>query len=331
MEKFEELCNGYIQTAIEYCNNNLYQYKREKVNIDFKIRNSMNIGGSSTYNGENYSIAINYGVFKKIEIIYGILLHKNNEQFYKTVAVEKEFDDEKAGFYMHLLMEISCKIIIFHELGHIFNGHLKYKYYEIDNNDSLEMNMLPEESNSLPPLFSQALELNADAFAATFVLGQITFDETISKYNKQCPELIKSKSHVYTMFFIASGILFSEMGLANSRKNAALHELKYLPLRTRLDMFLRNSLTSYFALNKEVSADRELLNMDFLREVKSNIESYVNLLHVAEGLPESEFNNSNNSEELDEVHIQHADELLKYWTNEVSPKLFTYTYFALPD
>ena len=330
-EKFEEFCKGCIESSIENCDSLLYQFKKNKIDIEFVIEsNKMSIGGSSCFKDDKYKIHINYGVFRKIHDIYDVLLHKNNEQFYKTVALEKEFDDKKAAYYMRLLMEISSKIIIFHELGHIFNGHLKYKYFEVDNRNSLEMYMLSEKNKSFPPIFSQALELNADAFAATRTLGIFTFDENISYYNEECPELIKEKSHMYLLFFIASVILFSEMGIANTRNNKQLHQLNYLPLRTRLDTLIRNSLAAYFGLNKEEKADSHIFTIEFLREVIGNIESYVNLYHIAHGLPETEYNINNNSEELDETHLKHADYLLNYWTVEVRPKLINYAHFELP-
>ena len=227
-------------------------------------------------------------------------------------------------------MDISCKVIIFHELGHIFNGHLKYKYFEVDGKKSSELYMLPGKSNSLLPMYSQTLELNADAFAATQVLAQFTYDSNISYFNKKCPELIKSKDHMYILFFTATVTLFAEMGLANTRNQKVISELNYLPLRTRLDTLIRNSRAAYFYMNKEVSNDSELTATEFLKEVISNVEEYVNLYNIEIGLPKSQFNWENNLEEIDEEHIKHVDRLFQFWGSEVRPKLIKYTYYDLP-
>ncbi|MFJ3386373.1 hypothetical protein [Lysinibacillus sp. NPDC086135] len=317
-----------IAACIEYCNSNLTEAGHSTIDIAYDIASDSSVGGTSSYNGEKYLIEINYGVLKKINDIYAILLHKNNESFYQKISLEQTFDDYKADFYLSLLVEESLKIVIFHELAHVLNGHLKYLYQ--NSSEKVNLNLINEDNNELEPLFSQALEMNADAFAATHCISMLTFPKSIYMRNEQCQGLIKNKSHAYLIFYIASGILFSELGMSNPRESKPLNELYYLPLRTRYDTMIRCSTNAYFKLNPEQSSDSEFLNHEFLREMSSNTELYHSMLRVKQGGSNLNFDIKNNIEEISEEYINHADEIFRYWSNTVREPLLKHTIFDLP-
>lgn len=317
-----------IAKCIEFCNSNLVKAGYSKVDISFDVGPSNYIGGTSNYDGEKYLVDVNYGVFNRIYKIYATLLHKNNENFYRKVSLEEKFDDNKANGYWSLLVEVSLKIVIFHELAHVLNGHLKYMYKK--NFENVNLNLVNEGNNELEPLFSQALEMNADAFAATQCLAMMTFPKTIDDYNKRYPEIIKGKSHTFFIFYIASGILFSELGMSIPRESKPLNELYYLPLRTRFDTMIRCSTNAYLKLNPEESSDSEFLNHEFLREMASNTELYHSMLRVAEGNSKLNFDIYNNIEEISQEYISHADGIFKYWSDVVRRPLEEFSIFDLP-
>lgn|GEM_PF-3642269 len=272
---------------------------------------------------------MNYGILEKINEIYSILLHENNKSFYEKISLEKTFDDKKASSYKNLLIEYSLRFIVFHELGHIYNGHLKYLYYE-KGIEKAEFHLINTIQNEMEPLFSQSIEMNADAFAATRCIDILTYDENIKVYNSKSSYLIKDKSHAYIIFYIVSGILFAELGLGNPREDKELHEMYYLPLRTRLDTMIRCSLSAYYTINKNRINDRSVLNEEFLREMAPNTEQYFNLLRIEQGAEPSDFDTNNNLEEISEEYIAHANEIFKYWSIYVRYYLLKYTIFELP-
>lgn len=328
MEKGLKYVESNIAKCIEFCNSNLAEAGYPKLNIKFDVAPSNSIGGISIYDGKKYLVEVNYGVFNKIFKIYSTLLHRNNENFYQKVSLEKTFDDKKANGYWTFLTEVSLKFVIFHELGHILNGHLKYMYDKKMGN--VNLNLVNEEIDELEPLFSQTLEMNADAFAATQCLAMMTFPETIDNFNERYPEIIKGKIHAFYIFYIASGILFSELGMSTPRESKPLDELYYLPLRTRFDTMIRCSTSAYLKLNPEEPIDSEILNHELLRAMASNTELYHSMLRIAEGNSELNFDVKNNLEEISQEYISHADKLFKYWSDVVREPLSKFAIFNLP-
>lgn len=221
------------------------------------------------------------------------------------IFFEENYNQEKADRYLDLLLELSSKVIINHELGHVLNGHLKYKN-SIENNSECCMFMNSNE-NELPPIDSQLLEMDADTFAATTLVGIMIYDDNIKIFNNNIPNLIKNKSHAIELCVIASTIVFSIQGLGHKREISNLCDLKYLPLRTRQDYYMRCILNAH----KNINPNKELrFDIKFLREIVPSIEEYVNLYNQEVlGFSSQDYSSVNNMEELNEIHLEHCNYL----------------------
>ncbi|WP_379163176.1 hypothetical protein [Paenibacillus sp. sgz5001063] len=332
-EKYKENCYEHIEGSVHYCNGDLKVFKGNELSIDYSIIDSMEFNAnSSVFDDKTYKLKMNSEVFEKTFHILNTLLYKENINFYRIISGgEKTYNSEKANLYLDLMHAISTRLIIFHELGHIYNGHLDY--YQTFKTGAQGLSLfLNSSENQLPPLESQVLEMDADAFAATRIIGQFTFSPNIEAYNKIIPDLFKHHIHSLILVIISSCITFSIMGLGRKREPGDYLSSKYLPLRTRQDYFVRCALNAYKILNDDqtIYQESELLDINFYREVLFNVEQYVNLYYQeALGIHKDDMNSSNNKNELDEVLIKHADFLEDFWSIEMRSKLLPFAHLGL--
>lgn len=332
-EKAKEAYTDYLDASIHYCNDNLFDYIGTKLKIDYVITDSMEFNANCSLLPEGcYKLNIRSEVFEKIFKILNTLLYEKNMKFYTIVSGERKYDLKKANIYLELMHHISCRLIIYHELGHIFNGHLDY-YNSLSMNQQKLSLFMDSRQNQLLPLESQVLEMDADAFAATRLIGQYTYSPNIKSINDIETTLLKNQLHALLLVIISSCITFSIMGLGYKRESVNHLESKYLPLRTRQDYYVRCVLNAYKVLNNvDLDADLELLDIKFYREVLYNIEQYVNLYHrEALGFQEKEIDSSNNRNEMDTALIRHSDFLETFWKNEMRDKLSPFAYFHLAE
>jgi len=146
------------------------------------------------------------------------------------------------------MLELSLKCIIFHELGHIFNGHIDYlkassgndvKLYEIEYNTN--------QSNSFSKISAinwQAMEWNEDDFASTRIIGQATYKDIIEN------TIIENKEHGLWLAAISQVAAYSLMYIGIKNRSEADYKLKkHLPLRFRLESLIKNMLYAYEKFN----------------------------------------------------------------------------------
>ncbi|MEQ7049911.1 hypothetical protein ABN764_04540 [Paenibacillaceae sp. P-4] len=322
----KETYKDIIESAIIYANQNLKLYSNNELSINYEIKNGIFFNAQSLLYDDKYSMTFYSEFFERIFAVYNTLLNKGNFNFYKIISYgDQDYTEDNAQIYLDILFELSSKIFINHELGHIFNGHLKYKL-GLGYTANKTIMFLESERNELPPLESQVLEMDADAFAATRIIGTITFNENISYYNSIRPNLIKNKSHSLLLTVVSATIVFSILGAGKKRSTPSnLLEITYLPLRTRQDYYLRCALNAYKYFNPN---EPVLFDIVFLREVIPNIEQYVNLYnHHVLGFENEEYCNSYNLNELNEPFIKHCDYLDYFWTNTMREKLIPYSYY----
>lgn len=332
-EKNRQICLDTIQSAINYCNHDLITFKNKKVSIEYSIKNDIRINAKSIlidYFNDSYSVQIYSEVFEKTFDILNMLLYEGNKDFYAMVSFDNVYNKIKANAYLDIMHVIISKLIIYHELGHIYNGHLRYIY---NNKLTKECSMfMDSDENNLPPIVSQTLEMDADAFSATRGIGQITYKPNIIEINKITSGLIKNKEHALMIFIISSCVLFSIQGLGKSREKSDIKQIKYLPLRTRQDNYMRCALNAFKFLNPEAKLllGKQKINIEFLREILPNIEQWVNLcIREYLGFTKYDYDYNNNAEEMSKDYINHCKFLDDFWDKTMTKQLLPYSYFEL--
>ncbi|WP_068505826.1 hypothetical protein [Paenibacillus kribbensis] len=333
-EEEKKIYINHLNESIHYCNESLLDYSGKKLEINCVITDSMEFNANCSLLPEGfYKLNIRSEVFEKTFRILNTLLYEKNINFYTIVSGgDQKYDLKKANLYLDLMHSISYRLIIYHELGHIFNGHLDYYHSRSISPRNLSL-FMDSRKNQLPSLESQVLEMDADAFAATRLIGQFTYNPNINSINKAAPALLKSQIHAFLLVIISSCITFSIMGLGYKRDQVNYLESKYLPLRTRQDYYVRCALNAYKMFNNgHLDTDPELLDITFYREVLYNVEQYVNLYYrEALGFQKIEIDSSNNRNEMDTVLIKHSDFLDTFWRNEMRNKLSPFSYFYLAE
>lgn len=331
-EEARKSCINHLKESIHYCNENLLDYSGQELIVDYVVTDSLEFNASSTLLPENsYKLDIRSEVFEKTFRVLNTLLYEGNINFYTIASMgDLEYNAKKAILILELMHSISCRLIIYHELGHIFNGHLDYYQTYKTGEQKLSLFMDSRE-NQLPPIESQVLEMDADAFAATRLIGQFTYLPNIEKINLVVPNAIKSQIHAFFLVVVSSCITFSIMGLGYKREQIDYLKTNYLPLRTRQDYYVRSALKAYRVIN-EVNTYSEFLDIKLYREVLYNIEQYINLYYnEILGFEKTEFNSSNNRDEMGQGLIEHADFLESVWAKEMRSKLLPFSHLILAE
>lgn len=334
-EKQRNECKLVIQSAIDYCNNELLRHKGKQLYINYEIRDEIAYNAHTkvmSSKKDSCDISFCSEIFERTYNTLNVLLCEGNKTFYTKVSHDEIYDLKKANAYLDLLFEFCTKVIIFHELGHMYDGHLGYKL----NRDTTSESYLYVNSNknNLPPLESQALEMDADAFAANRLVGQLTYPKNIEKLNLKYENLIKNKVHAFILVVIASCTVFSIEGLGWRREKVELNKAMYLPLRTRQDTYMKCALNAFKHFNPEtqLNLDEQIVNINFLREILPNIEQYVNLYNREMlGFLKIDYDCNNSIEEMSDKCLIHCKLLDAFWSIEMRKKLIPYSYYNLAD
>lgn len=320
--KNEQTCKRIFDTALSYCNSALFDHKGKKLDIELEIVEHNDYNAAALSSRDPYKVTINTEVFEKVFKLLNCLLSAENPQFYSVVSLEsgENYSSKRANLYLDLLFETAVKYIVYHELGHIYNGHVDYV---IKNHPIANLNR-------------QAIEMDADSFAATRLIGQLTFNENIDYYNSIEPNLIKGKEHALILALIASYISFGYFKIGKNRnvisKLEDLRECKYLPLRTRADYYCRSALNAFKGLNPDSSMmlGCERIDIEYLREITPNIEQWMNLyMRIIDKNNVYDMNNS--KEELNDMHYLHCDYLDLFWNQTMKSELEAFSFFELAE
>ncbi len=318
----EQTCKKIFKTALSYCNRDLLCYKGEELDIKLKIIESNEYNAAVLPSANPYEVTINTEVFEKVFKMLNCLLSPENKKFYSVVSLEsiENYSSKRANLYLDLLFETAVKYIIYHELGHIYNGHIDYVI----------------KNHPIANLYRQAIEMDADSFAATRLIGQITFNENINRYNSTEPNLIKCKEHALILVLIASYISFAYFKIGKNRniilKLEDLRECMYLPLRTRADYYCRSVLNAFKELNPDSSMMLGLQRIDikYLREITPNIEQWMNL-YMRQVDKSNVYDMNNSKEELNDLHYSHCDYLDVFWSQTMKSELEEFAFFELAE
>ncbi|MBR3839519.1 MAG: hypothetical protein IKM20_00100 [Erysipelotrichales bacterium] len=334
LEDIENACNKAFKGCLNYLNNDLKNFKSKELSVAFNLglnKETINASASVDENGK-YHVVLENAAVKIVFDFYNRILV--NEDFYKIVSGEDKYDREKASKYVDLLTEMTIKNILFHELGHIFNGHVDYikdifnKYkqngeprYDVTNYTLYEINS--HARPYLQPKEWQAIEWNADDFSATKMVGLFTYDSNIDEV------LIKNKFHGLLLIVLTLSVMYSLMGMG--RKNDSIIDFKnmeHLPKRARVKKYIGVLLAACTKMNEEIK-ETDILPIEEYVKYSFAIENWANQ-YVKQYWKRENYSTDNNLEELDEEHENYYLEVeLFYYT--LLEKLEKYTYFEVYD
>lgn len=239
--------------------------------------------------------------------------------------------EDKRGFYAELLTAIMLDILLYHEIGHIVNGHIDY----IKDREK-ESNII----NDLPYAFSyvgkkarpfispeewQALEWNADDFSASRIVEKYLSSDTIEKLRLQGPQqavaiIVSSYTALYTLM---------EMGVRC--ENAEEYKsFEHLPKRIRLEKSLA-SVYDYFNSFKSYRIGKE--SKEYLEYYKKIFERWTGLFLKNYFLDYDfiQIDENNNLEELDDEHREYYKRVENYYLMNLPLILDKYAKIVICD
>ena len=307
LEKVEDFLNKCFSHCNLYILNILKREKKEidLKNIIFKIHlEKTNATEKNNIGKVNFSL----NFFRRIEAYYTHLFDEKNEKFYKIISHQENYEKSKANIFMNFMIEISCKFLIFHELGHIYNGHLLFLENEQYTDEDLKI-----------------LEWNADDFATTKILELRAHPNTVIFINDLVKEsIILSLEHLGVIIFKAIAIVLSLSDIGYKERK---EEKKHIPRRLRLPIVIINLIKIFDYLNYEKNK--------FCSYKLSDIEDDIIKTCFHEEIPINNFlnncfnskkwNQENNLEELNLENIKKVLKIEEKYKKEIEKKLKRYT------
>lgn len=253
-----------------------------------------------------------------------------------ALSFKNEMSQESKMRYANILTTMMMKILFYHELGHIFNGHIDYiknKESEyIKNNPDYSCkneNAFSYEGRKARPFVStemwQALEWNADDFAASRMVGQYTFDENIQHLG------LFGKEHGLFFLLVAYVSLFTlmEMGV-KVLKPEEYKDKEHLPKRIRLNKSIESMFAAYKELNSlEISLDASDVEEKYVPCIESWTEAFMRTYFKDYDV--LNLKTDMNIDELDEQHMHYYNRVDNFYARNLIQELAPYTYCEVQD
>ena len=339
----EKHMNMIFDGCLKYLNDTLQKEKGIRLNVKFKMdiqEQRISASVKKECEGE-YLVKVSMASYNIVEDYYSKMICL--EGIYEMVTLKKVFDEEIAKKYLSILIDMTLRTIIFHELGHVFNGHIDYIEAKIEeykklNTSENQINYIAEYLEKskkarpyLEPIDWQALEWNADDFAISRLIGQYTYKDKIDG------EILKSIDHAFFIIMFAVSSMYCLMDMNITKEKDGLEEYKleeHLPKRFRLQKYIDSGVlaTEKFNNIKLFKNSEERCICDLI--VKRFEEWYILYTQNANGILNQGVHArnrriENNTDELDDMHIDYYHKVDEYYMEILPEELKDFTYFIV--
>lgn len=218
----------------------LKQYNKKELDIDCKFSLDTSINAQSKLKDNKYTVIINNGAYIAVRDFYEQRFFGDNKSYYHNITKEKEYDKNIATYYYELMMDITLATFIYHEYGHIYNGHLDYLASEKrkcnKSADFVTLNADNESELTLIPIRHQALEWNADDFSATRVI-----ESFFGYYYWKVFDKPNTLSFAQLFWVVANATLLSYCLIGSKNESIALRDSAHLPAKFRALAFINTA------------------------------------------------------------------------------------------
>ncbi|MBE5991913.1 MAG: hypothetical protein E7247_05895 [Paenibacillaceae bacterium] len=343
IEKAEEHLKLIFRGCLGYINNDLKIEKKLDIKFQTDIEEKKIFAKAEKKENGEYKVTVSLAAYNIIHDYYKQMLVI--EGFYNIITLRDKFEEKIASQYLYILIEMTLRTIIFHELGHIFNGHIDYikfkidEYYKVhtvENNVKYVAEFLENSKISrsyLEPIDWQALEWNADDFAITRLIGQYTYIDNIDGI------IIKSIEHAFYLITAVVVSMYCLMEMNIVKNNKAMDEYKleeHLPKRFRLQNYIKvaelatkhfNRISLFRDFNERQQFEQVIIRFEEWYVLYTKIKS--GELKEGGGLDETDTTVENNREQLDGVHISYYSMVNQYYLQKLPQELKNFTYFKI--
>lgn len=230
---------------IECCKthlNSILQHHFDKdLNINSEFSLDTLINAQSTLDNGQYTVRLSNGAYIAVWEYYNTQFFENaDKSYYYQITKMTEYSEETAKYYYELMLDITLMAFIYHEYGHIYNGHLDYLVSEKATQNH-SVNFIALNANNKQPLVvfpirHQALEWNADDFSATRVVESLFGEHYWKFFNRE------NKLSFSQLFWVAANAMLLSFCLMGSRKeDVSLQDSVHLPSKFRAFSFINTA------------------------------------------------------------------------------------------
>ena len=317
-DRLENWVNKIFESCKEYVLSSLNENNKKLPVVHFSVSLENNVINATAKSiNHSYLVEIGIATLRVFESYYATILHELNIR--KWLQLEENCSKELEDLYFQYMFTYTIKMILFHELGHICNEHLDYmkekKHFEEYKLD--ELNNISESDI----LETQAIEWNADDFAATRLIGQTTYNKNLNLYGF---DITKNHAMILNYFIIVS--LFSILGMSKQSENVNLYNdlsKNHLPKRFRCISTLLSAQKAYITMNKisdEIDYDA------FYKLIIKYERVPIEFMKIYDKQKKQFWDRYSNLTQLDEKHAEYYKIVDTYYKNEMTAKISKYSY-----
>ena len=129
LEEVEKRYENVVNSCVAYVNTNLQEYKGVELKISPIVgffRKDEIAAFADKVDENSYSIEMNMPSWPIIyNFSHNIVLQPPIKELFHNY-LHRELTDELLAFYAEIINDMMMRILVFHELGHIYNGHIDY-------------------------------------------------------------------------------------------------------------------------------------------------------------------------------------------------------------
>lgn len=316
-----EECAQFMRLVFEKCYNEINMFVNHPVNIDFKVDMSMGMDGTlskidARANEEgNPFVGIEYSYWLLINKFYNTVFSEKNSGFLKLITYVEQYDESAAKYWSVFMKKLTLEVVIFHELGHIYGGHLKK-----GNSVSAcaEENAVKKHEKGM--MFYQAREIDADRFAAYNLVSYYISDSRISNLARDYNVKLKGKEHMLIVLVYASILAFSILGAGRdtSLSQKDFKEIDHFPSRYRAWCYYRDMVEAYNRNYSKVKV--ELMSEDEVIKVIMCVENWFDY-YMRDVIEVTNWSSDNNGDVFDEEHKDYYQKVFDYMKKEFLGKI----------
>lgn len=336
LEDVERLSEPIFEACLSYVNSHLTSKELEKIDVKYQVGffDDDRVSAYADKKEGGYIVKINMATWFIIYSFCHCIIMQ--PIVCDALSFKNEMSQESKMRYANILTTMMMKILFYHELGHIFNGHIDYiknKESEyIKNNPDYSCkneNAFSYEGRKARPFVStemwQALEWNADDFAASRMVGQYTFDENIQYLG------LFGKEHSLLFLVVAYVSLFTlmEMGI-KVLKPEEYKDKEHLPKRIRLNKSIESMFAAYKEFNSlEISLEASDVEENYVPCIENWTEAFMRTYFKDYDV--LNLKTDMNIDELDEQHMHYYNRVDNFYARNLIQELAPYTYCEVQD
>lgn len=302
--------SDFIKSIYKKCYEEINQFVKKPLKIDFKLDGNPQKIDARANEEEAPFVGVEYSFYLLLNKFYNTVFSEKNAKFYELITFNSEYNEKNAKSWSLFMKKLTLEVIIFHELGHIYGGHLK-------KGDASKFNASENDCGDKKTdiLFLQAREIDADRFAAYNLVSYYVSDWNMNDSGKTLYAQFKNKEHVLSVLLYASILAFSILGAGrdNSVLKKDFKEISHFPSRYRAYCYYIDMVDAY---NQNYTDNKVNLleECDILKIIEAVEKWFDYYMRDVTGV--NNWSPENNNNVFNEDHKEYYQRVVDYMENK---------------